>query len=57
MKMDISKLKDEEIDELISFLDRRNVTSFIKKNGEKLLLVCCSTPITASRVEFGIGNI
>ncbi|MCX6777237.1 MAG: hypothetical protein NTY73_04710 [Candidatus Micrarchaeota archaeon] len=57
MKMDISKLKDEEIDELVSFLDRRNVTSFIKKNGERLLLVCCPTPINASRVEFGIGNI
>ncbi|MCX6775776.1 MAG: hypothetical protein NT130_02940 [Candidatus Micrarchaeota archaeon] len=57
MKMDISKLKDEEIDELISFLDRRNVTSFIKKNGERLLLVCSSSPINRSRLEFGIGNI
>jgi len=57
MKMDISKLKDEEIDELISFLDRRNVTSFIKKSGERLLLVCSSNPINTSRLEFGIRNI
>ena len=57
MKMDISKLKDEEIDELISFLDRRNVTSFIKKNGERLLLVCSSTPINSAKLELGIEII
>ena len=58
MKMDISGLKDEEIDELISFLDRRNIPSFIKKNGEKLLLICSSaTPIGPMRVELGIENI
>jgi alkyl hydroperoxide reductase subunit AhpF len=57
MKMDISKLKDEEIDQLISFLDRRNISSFIKRNGEKLLLICSSTPIGHTNVELGIENI
>ncbi|QLJ52639.1 MAG: hypothetical protein Sv326_0464 [Candidatus Fermentimicrarchaeum limneticum] len=58
MKMDISGLKDEEIDELISFLDRRNIHSFIKKNGERLLLICSSaTRIGPMRVELGIENI
>ena len=57
MKMDISKLKDEEIDELVSFLDRRNVTSFIKRNGERLLLVCTSTPLSTGGLDFGIRNI
>ena len=57
MKMDISKLKDEEIDQLISFLDRRNITSFIKRNGETLLLVCKSTPIRPVKLELGIENI
>ncbi|NYZ76192.1 hypothetical protein H0N98_02990 [Candidatus Micrarchaeota archaeon] len=57
MKMDISKLKDEEIDQLISFLDRRNITSFVKRNGETLLLVCKSTSIRPARVELGIENI
>ena len=58
MKMDISGLKDEEIDELLSFLDRRNIHSFIKKNGERLLLICSSaTPIGPMRVELGIENI
>ena len=57
MKMDISKLKDEEIDQLISFLDRRNITSFVKRNGETLLLVCKATPIRPARLELGIENI
>jgi hypothetical protein len=58
MKMDISKLKDEEIDELISFLDRRNIHSFIKRNGERLLLICNSTtPIGPMRVDLGIENL
>jgi len=57
MKMDITKLKDEEIDELISFLDRKNISSFIKKNGERLLLVCSSTPIRPVKMELGIENI
>ena len=58
MKMDISKLRDEEIDELISFLDRRNIHSFIKRNGERLLLICNSTtPIEPVRVELGIENL
>jgi hypothetical protein len=57
MKMDISKLKDEEIDQLISFLDRRNISSFVKRNGERLLLVCSSSPIKPIKLELGIENI
>ncbi|MEM3556041.1 MAG: hypothetical protein QXF56_04960 [Candidatus Micrarchaeia archaeon] len=56
MRMDISKLKDEEIDELLSFLDRRNIQSFIRKSGERMELVCSSTPIKR-RVELGIESI
>jgi hypothetical protein len=56
MRMDISKLKDEEIDELLSFLDRRNIQSFIRKTGERMELVCSSTRIKP-KVELGIESI
>lgn len=56
MKMDISNLKDEEIDELLSFLGRRNIQSYIKRSGERTLLVCSSIP-TKPKVELEIENI